>query len=78
MRATHPPFVERTNVLDLAAFVAVLVTGVILIVIGHQAPGAMATETAALGALYVTWHRAAVGNRQPDGRRHGGRYESWR
>ena len=41
--------------LDLAAFVAVLTTGVILVVVGHLQAPALVTVCTALVGLYAAW-----------------------
>jgi hypothetical protein len=53
--AKLPPASTRRDWVDLAAFVAVLVTGVLLIVFGHLAAGSLATVCAALGGVYGVW-----------------------
>ncbi len=40
---------------DLAAFVAVLASGVVLIVLGHQTAGSLTTICAALVGVYGAW-----------------------
>ena len=44
--------------IDLAAFIAVLVTGTLLIALGRPTPQAFALYATALGALYLTWRSA--------------------
>lgn len=40
---------------DLIAFVAVLVAGVLLIVLGHLTAGSLTTACAALVGVYAAW-----------------------
>jgi hypothetical protein len=42
---------------DLIAFVAVLVTGTLLVLFGHVATGGLTTACVALGGLYAAWWR---------------------
>ena len=42
---------------DLIAFVAVLVTGILLIVFGHMTAGSLTTACAALAGVYAAWRR---------------------
>jgi hypothetical protein len=45
---------------DLAAFLAVLVTGILLIIFGHLTASSLATVCAALVGVYAAWrhHRS--------------------
>jgi hypothetical protein len=42
---------------DLIAFVAVLVTGIVLIIFGHVTAGGLTTACAALAGVYAAWRR---------------------
>jgi hypothetical protein len=53
--AKLPPVSGSSAWVDLAAFVAVLATGVLLIVFGHLTAGALATVCAALAGVYGAW-----------------------
>jgi hypothetical protein len=42
---------------DLIAFVAVLATGILLIIFGHLTAGSLTTACAALAGVYAAWRR---------------------
>jgi hypothetical protein len=50
-----PPARTPREWADLIAFVAVLVTGVVLIVLGHLTTGGLTTVCAALVGVYGAW-----------------------
>lgn len=51
---------------DLVVFLAILVTGCILVLVGHVTPQALAGYTTALASLYAAWHhRPAPQRAQP-------------
>ncbi|WP_260460645.1 hypothetical protein [Streptomyces sp. WAC04114] len=52
------PKQARTTTHDLAAFVATLVTGVILILVAHLNAADLATTLAAVSIGYASWRRA--------------------
>ena len=54
MRKLSPPRMSREWA-DLIAFVAVLATGIVLIVFGHLTTGGMTTVCAALVGVYGAW-----------------------
>ncbi|WP_035804558.1 hypothetical protein [Kitasatospora mediocidica] len=65
---THDMPTRRTPSADLLAFLAVLVTGVVLICVGHLSPEALTAVAVAQGALYAAWirpPRAAHGAAEP-------------
>ncbi|WP_405827085.1 hypothetical protein [Streptomyces sp. NBC_00105] len=41
---------------DLAVFLAILATGVVLVLVGHVSPEALAGYASALAGLYAAWH----------------------
>ncbi|WP_406087712.1 hypothetical protein [Streptomyces virginiae] len=41
---------------DLAVFLAILATGVVLVLVGHVSPAALAGYASALAGLYAAWH----------------------
>ncbi|MFF4013189.1 hypothetical protein [Streptomyces sp. NPDC001717] len=41
---------------DLAVFLAILVTGVVLVLVGHVSPEALAGYASAFAGLYAAWH----------------------
>ncbi|GGS34296.1 hypothetical protein Snoj_01250 [Streptomyces nojiriensis] len=41
---------------DLAVFLAILATGVVLVLVGHASPEALAGYASALAGLYAAWH----------------------
>ncbi|MFF3091822.1 hypothetical protein ACFVRB_43350 [Streptomyces nojiriensis] len=50
---------------DLAVFLAILATGVILVLVGHVSPEALAGYASALAGLYAAWHhRPQAGTRR--------------
>jgi hypothetical protein len=53
--AKLPPASTSRDWTDLAAFVAVLATGVLLIVLGHLTTGGLTTVCAALVGVYGAW-----------------------
>jgi hypothetical protein len=55
--AKLPPPAVPPQWTDLIAFVSVLATGVLLVVIGHLATGGVATVCTAIAALYGAWRR---------------------
>lgn len=46
---------------DLIAFLAVLVTGLLLIILGHMTSGGLTTVCAALVGLYAAWRHFRAG-----------------
>ena len=47
---------------DLIAFLAVLVTGILLIILGHMTSGGLTTVCAALVGLYAAWRHFRTGS----------------
>jgi hypothetical protein len=43
---------------NLLAFIAVLATGVLLIILGHMTAGGLTTACAALAGVYASWSNA--------------------
>ncbi|MER7828068.1 hypothetical protein ABTX85_36550 [Streptomyces sp. NPDC096097] len=52
---------------DLAVFLAILATGVVLVLVGHVSPEALAGYASALAGLHAAWHHRPRGGetRQP-------------
>ncbi|MFD6967712.1 hypothetical protein [Streptomyces sp. NPDC059979] len=46
---------------DLAVFLAILTTGVVLVLVGHVSPEALAGYASALAGLYAAWHHRPRG-----------------
>ncbi|MFG2974546.1 hypothetical protein ACGFYY_16335 [Streptomyces sp. NPDC048331] len=46
---------------DLAVFLAILATGVVLVLVGHVSPEALAGYASALAGLYAAWHHRPRG-----------------
>ncbi|MEV7508661.1 MULTISPECIES: hypothetical protein [unclassified Streptomyces] len=46
---------------DLVVFVAILATGVVLILVGRVSPEALAGYASALAGLYAAWHHRPQG-----------------
>ncbi|MFE5491368.1 hypothetical protein ACFQ8S_00335 [Streptomyces virginiae] len=46
---------------DLVVFVAILATGVVLILVGRVSPEALAGYASALAGLYAAWHHRPGG-----------------
>ncbi|MGW6843855.1 hypothetical protein [Streptomyces sp. NPDC054958] len=46
---------------DLAVFLAILATGVVLVLVGHVSPEALAGYASALAGLYAAWHHRPLG-----------------
>ncbi|KOU56912.1 hypothetical protein ADK96_37380 [Streptomyces sp. IGB124] len=46
---------------DLAVFLAILATGVVLILVGRVSPEALAGYASALAGLYAAWHHRPRG-----------------
>ncbi|WP_405842828.1 hypothetical protein [Streptomyces sp. NBC_01518] len=57
------PAPQRTRTLDLFAFVAVLATGVVLLLIGVP-PNSLAIVVVAMGGLYGAWLGVGRGGRE--------------
>ena len=51
------PSGNRGGVIDLVAFVAVLVVGWILIAVSHVGAATLAAYSTTVAGLYVSWHR---------------------
>ena len=47
---------------DLIAFLSVLVTGLLLIILGHMTSGGLTTVCAALVGLYAAWRHFRTGS----------------
>ena len=62
----HPDEELFLDEIETVTFLAVLATGIVLVVLGHLTAGGLTTACAALGALYgVSQHfRQGYGNRQ--------------
>ncbi|WP_405786615.1 hypothetical protein OG753_40050 [Streptomyces sp. NBC_00029] len=54
MPSRRPP--RGSFPVDLAVFLAVLVTGVVLVLVGRVSPEALAGYASALAGLYAAWH----------------------
>jgi hypothetical protein len=52
-----PPGDKPRDWSDLIVFLAVLATGIVLIVLGHMTAGGLTSACAALVALYGAWRR---------------------
>ncbi|WP_328930583.1 hypothetical protein OG429_40280 (plasmid) [Streptomyces sp. NBC_00190] len=50
------PAPRRSFPVDLAVFLAILATGVILVLVGHVSPEALAGYASALAGLYAAYH----------------------
>ncbi|MFJ8013786.1 hypothetical protein [Streptomyces sp. NPDC096339] len=46
---------------DLAVFLSILATGVVLVLVGHVSPEALAGYASALAGLYAAWHHRPRG-----------------
>jgi hypothetical protein len=56
-RSRRSPKENAATWADLIAFLAVLATGVILIIFGHMTAGSLTSACAALVAVYGAWRR---------------------
>lgn len=56
--SVRKPKQTRTSTHDLAAFVATLVTGVILILVAHLNAAELASALAAVSIGYASWRRS--------------------
>ncbi|MEW1635445.1 hypothetical protein AB0469_15370 [Streptomyces sp. NPDC093801] len=52
--------VPRSFPVELTAFLAILATGVILVLIGHVSPEALAGYASALAGLHAAWHHRPI------------------
>lgn len=61
------PTRRGTFPIDLVVFLAILVTGCVLVLVAHVTPQALAGYATALASLYAAWHhRSAPQRAQPD------------
>ncbi|MFJ3176321.1 hypothetical protein ACIPJK_36900 [Streptomyces roseus] len=62
---TIPVAPRRGFPVDLTAFLAILATGITLVLVGHVSPEALAGYASALAGLYAAWHHRPT-RTQPD------------
>lgn len=56
-----PPSGGSSQLPDLIAFLAVVISGTLLVIFGHLTPGAIAAYAAGLAALFTAWrHRGPM------------------
>ncbi|KPI20895.1 hypothetical protein OV450_7735 [Actinobacteria bacterium OV450] len=62
---TIPPAPRRSFPVELTAFLAILATGITLVLVGHVSPEALAGYASALAGLHAAWHHRPA-RTQPD------------